>query len=123
MTFEEEKFRNIMKGLTDDQRRQMATLLPMEILEAEQEKRIGVAEETLREIFEAMAPYIDGNVQDYKEAMSIVENVLDAIKRGKKRLMEVSDGKYWETEGSNECCKDGCTDHRGKCEQCDERDI
>lgn len=123
MTFEEEKFRNIMKGLTDDQRRQMATLLPMEILEAEQEKRIGVAEETLREIFEAMAPYIDGNVQDYKEAMSIVKNVLDAIERGKKRLMEVSDGKYWETERSNECCKDGCTDHRGKCEQCDERDI
>lgn len=109
MTFEREQFNNIINALSEGQQRQVVALIPMEILEAEQEKRYGIISDLLNDI--DMVIKGKSNNPTYKEAMSVVDDIYLLIISAKERLQEETHGELEEIKGSNECCEDSITDY------------
>ena len=110
MTIEREEFTTRIKALTDEQKRIVATLLPMNILEAEQDKRYKTVTEILEDIHKAIKPFINGNICTYDDAITIIDNVVAALHKGEKNMAEETHEQLGETgrghKGSEECSED-----------------
>lgn len=83
-----EEFVNRVKAYDSEQKRIVASLLPMEIIEEELDKRYDTLEEILENIKTALDPYLSGNVNTYTKAMSVVDDVVSALHEGSSRLKE-----------------------------------
>lgn len=74
-----EEFVNRVKAYDSEQTRIVASLLPMEIIEEELDKRYKTVEEILESIKNALEPYMSGNVKTYAQAMNVVSDVMSAL--------------------------------------------
>ena len=83
-----DEFTNRVKAYDSEQIRIVASLLPMEIIEEELDKRYKTVEEILESIKVALEPYMSGNVETYNQAMEVVDNVVSALHEGSSRLKE-----------------------------------
>ena len=83
-----DEFTNRIKAYDSEQIRIVASLLPMEIIEEELDKRYKTVEEILESIKVALEPYMSGNVKTYNQAMEVVDNVVSALHEGNSRLKE-----------------------------------
>lgn len=83
-----DEFTNRVKAYDSEQIRIVASLLPMEIIEEELDKRYKTVEEILESIKVALEPYMSGNVKTYNQAMEVVDNVVSALHEGSSRLKE-----------------------------------
>lgn len=83
-----EEFVNRVKAYDSEQTRIVASLLPMEIIEEELDKRYKTVEEILESIKNALDPYMSGNVKTYNQAMNVVDDVVSALHEGSRRLKE-----------------------------------
>lgn len=83
-----DEFTNRVKAYDSEQIRIVASLLPMEIIEEEVDKRYKTVEEILKNIKVALDPYMSGNVKTYDQAMNVVDDVVSALHEGSSRLKE-----------------------------------
>ena len=83
-----QEFADRVKAYDSEQKRIVASLLPMEIIEEELNKRYKTVEEILESIKIALDPYMSGNVKTYDQAMNVVDNVVSALHEGSRRLKE-----------------------------------
>lgn len=83
-----DEFTNRVKAYDSEQIRIVASLLPMEIIEEELDKRYKTVEEILESIKIALDPYMSGNVKTYNQAMNVVDDVVSALHEGGRQLKE-----------------------------------
>jgi len=117
-----EEFISVIKALTPEEKRLAVSLIPMSILEEEQDKRYETVSELLESLKEALEPYLNGSVNTYDGAMKIIDNVTSALYEGQKKLKEETHEQQGETGGSEKSSKECCTDHREEHKRCDATD-
>lgn len=83
-----QEFADRVKAYDSEQKRIVASLLPMEIIEEELNKRYDTVKEILENIETALNPYLSGNVNTYNQAMNVVDDVVSALHEGSRRLKE-----------------------------------
>ena len=114
MTIDREEFTSVIEAMSEEQKRIAVALLPMEIIEAEQIKRYTLAEIALNDLYNDILPWAQGTIQDYEDAIEVINNMANRIKRFQLELRKETHDSSREIDRSTECSDKCNADHRGE---------